>query len=77
MTDNLGLLIRVGQSLPFEDPFPNITLKADWDVTNEIVATLKEMNITPSLEHIKGHQDDHTEYACLSLEAQLNVDADE
>jgi hypothetical protein len=77
MTDNLGLITRVEQSLPFDEPFPNITLKADWDVTHEIVETLKAMTITPSFEHIKGHQDDHTAYDDLSLEAQLNVDADE
>jgi hypothetical protein len=35
------------------------------------------MTIASSFEHIKGHQDDHHAYADLSLEAQLNVDADE
>jgi hypothetical protein len=28
------------------------------------------------LQHVKGHQDSHTAYNNLSLEAQLNVDAD-
>jgi hypothetical protein len=45
-------------------------------VTNKIVETFKAMTIDPSFAHIKGHQDDHTAYADLLLEAQLNVDAD-
>jgi uncharacterized ferritin-like protein (DUF455 family) len=34
------------------------------------------MKQVPTLQHVKGHQDLNTEYAALSLEAQLNVDAD-
>ncbi len=34
------------------------------------------MKQLPTLQHVKGHQDSNTEYAALSLEAQLNVDAD-
>jgi hypothetical protein len=37
MTDNQGLLTRIETSLPYVDPFPNSTLQADWDVTNEII----------------------------------------
>jgi hypothetical protein len=33
------------------------------------------MLIKPRFEHVKGHQDDHTTYDNLSLEAQMNVDA--
>ncbi len=77
MTDNLGLLTRVEKSLSYPEPFPNITLQPDWDVTHEIVTTLQKMTIKPTLEHVKGHQDDHTLYEELHLNAQLNVDADE
>jgi hypothetical protein len=41
-----------------------------------MVQTLKAMQIKPTLEHVKGHQDDHTTYVDLSLDAQLNVDAE-
>jgi hypothetical protein len=77
MTDNLGLITRLEKSLPFSDPFPNLTLQPDWDVTNEIIKTIQSIQIDPILEHVKGHQDDHTLYEDLALEAQLNVDADE
>jgi hypothetical protein len=66
MTDNQGLLTRVTTSLPFDDPFPNTTLQADWDVTNKIVHSIRQLGIT---------QDDSIYYAALPLNAQLNVDA--
>jgi hypothetical protein len=75
MTDNQGLLTRVATSLPFEDPFPNMTLQADWDVTNEIVHSIRQLGITPVFLHVKGHQDASTAYNALPLNAQLNVDA--
>jgi hypothetical protein len=77
MTDNLGLLTRLEKSIQHPEPFPNLTLLSDWDVTHEIVQTLQAMQIQPSLEHVLGHQDDHTPYDDLPLDAQLNVDADE
>jgi hypothetical protein len=76
MTDNLGLLTRLEKSLPFYEPFPNLTLQPDWDVTHEIITTLQSMQLDPLFEHVKGHQDDHTLYEDLALKAQLNVDAD-
>jgi hypothetical protein len=76
MTDNEGLLTRITASLPHPDPFPNSTLQADWDVTNEIITSIREFAIPPVLLHVKGHQDSHTAYSSLPLEAQLNVDAD-
>jgi hypothetical protein len=76
MTDNNGLLTRIKTSLPYLKPFPNITLIADWDVTNEIVRSLCQLPTPPILEHVKGHQDDHLPYLTLpNIEAQLNVDA--
>ena len=76
LTDNQGLVTRLQTSLPFSDPFPNSTLMADWDVTNEIVTSLRGLSRLPLLLHVKGHQDASTEYSSLSLEAQLNVEAD-
>jgi hypothetical protein len=60
MTDNQGLLTRVENSLPFTDPFPNLTLQADWDVTDKIVTSIRQLAQTPSFLHVKGHQDDLT-----------------
>ncbi len=76
ITDNQGLIRRVMTSLAYDSPYPNSTLDADWDVVNEIVTTLQKMPIQHSFQHVKGHQDDKTEYADLPLNAKLNVDAD-
>jgi hypothetical protein len=76
MTDNEGLLTRVTTSLPFLEPFPNVTLQANWDVTNEIIHSLRQLECQLSFLHVKGHQDDHKRVRCLSLNAQLNVEVD-
>jgi len=55
----------------------NATLDPDWDVVNEVRWNLRKSGITGGrLEHIKGHQDQETEYSELPLSAQLNIDAD-
>ena len=60
------------------DLFPNKTLEADFDVIAELWSTVQGMpvNSQPSFSHVKGHQDAKKPYEELSLEAQLNVDAD-
>jgi hypothetical protein len=75
MKDNQGLLTRIKSSLPFPEPFPNITLALDWVVTHEISCSLQTFPHPPLLQHVKGQQDSHTAYMALPLEAQLNVDA--
>ncbi len=69
--------MRVTKCLPYPEPFPNHTLLSDWDVTHQIADTLRQTAILLTLKHVKGHQDDTTPYRDLSLEAKLNVDADE
>jgi hypothetical protein len=51
-------------------------LDADWDLVNMIVRTLHQSSCHIVLPHVKGHQDDKTDYADLPLDAQLNCDAD-
>jgi hypothetical protein len=56
----------------------NMTLDPDWDVINEIRWTLEKGRLEGGtiFHHIPGHQDRKKPYAELSLQAQLNVDAD-
>jgi hypothetical protein len=55
----------------------NITLEADWDVLNEIRWTLANDGVGGvKISHIPSHQDKKQPYEELSLQAQLNVDAD-
>jgi hypothetical protein len=48
----------------------------EYDIIEEIYETCKIYNIDSSYQWVRGHQDKHTAYADLSLQAQLNVDAD-
>ena len=45
-----------------------------WNPTGK---TIQSLSFTITLPHLKGHQDNHANYADLNLEAQLNSDADE
>jgi hypothetical protein len=76
LTDNPGLLTHTETILQYLTPFPNFTLLPDWDLTHETAESLRLLPKPPQLVHVKGHQDDHQDYSELSLEAQLNVDAD-
>jgi hypothetical protein len=61
---------------PTDSP-TNITLEPDWDVINEIRWTLESDGVKGgTIFHIQGHQDKKKPYNELSLQAQLNVDAD-
>jgi hypothetical protein len=53
------------------------TLEPDWDVINEIRWNRERGGIQVGrIAHIHGHQDRQKRYHELSLQAQLNVDAD-
>jgi hypothetical protein len=60
----------------YEEPFPNATLASEYEIIEEIYETCKMYNIKSSYHWVRGHQDKHTAYKDLSLQAQLNVDAD-
>jgi hypothetical protein len=80
-SDNKGLLTRINARNKYTTNHPSATLTPDWNLVEQIHSTLKKtQSLFPSfhthIAHIKGHQHDHTPYAELSLEAQLNVDAD-
>ena len=71
------MITRIKNRLSFCHCFPNYTLLPDWDILEELVATINAHSIDASFQHIKGHQDDHTEYNFLSKSAKLNILADQ
>ena len=79
LCDNLSM-VNKSNALPknMDDIHPNDTMEAEWDILAEIWTTLLSLPETsrPSIQHIKGHQDDKKPYAELPLPAQLNCDAD-
>jgi hypothetical protein len=76
MSDNDPLIKCIATTRPYPQCFPNSTLVADWDVTHMIITTLQQLPCQISIQHVKGHQDDHKHYDELPLDAQLNCDAD-
>jgi hypothetical protein len=76
ISDNSELIRRLKAHKQYEDPYPNETLKSEFDVTEQIYKTATTYRIKTTYRWVKGHQDEHTAYADLPLEAQLNVDAD-
>jgi hypothetical protein len=57
--------------------YPNATLQPDYDLIEEIHQVHKSYNIVPTFRWVKGHQDAKKPYEELSIDAQLNVTADE
>ncbi|OEU11291.1 hypothetical protein FRACYDRAFT_246405 [Fragilariopsis cylindrus CCMP1102] len=76
ISDNDELIKRCNAHKHYNDPFPNETLRSEYDVTEQIFSTINDSQIKAKYKWVKGHQDSAKAYDDLSLEAQLNVDAD-
>jgi hypothetical protein len=75
-SNNLVLIQSIGKQLTKQCWYPNNTLSSEWDIMQAIICTLALFLITPSISHVKSHQDQDNPYTILPLEAQLNVDVD-
>ena len=76
--DNKAMVEICVKFLTFDVIYPNATLYSEWDIIAEIRATGTQLGaLTPTLTHVKGHQDKNKSYDELPLKAQLNIDADE
>ena len=74
--DNLGLITKVNKLLQFRLAPTQAALHSEYDVLATIHFLLQAFPQLPTISHVKGHQDDDTDYEDLSLPAQLNCDAD-
>lgn len=75
--DNKGLISTLQQRLRYTTTYPNITLKPDWDLTEEIYQTFTSSGINDiTFSWVKGHQDKAKPIHELSVEAQFNIHAD-
>jgi hypothetical protein len=77
ISDNAELIRRCTAHKQYDDPFPNETLRSEYDITEQIYRTQKAYNIQSNFQWVKGHQDNNKTKAELPLEAQLNIEADE
>jgi hypothetical protein len=74
--NNQGLLKRIEEAIHWSYTTPNVTLHAEWDIESVILTTYKELDLKFSFLHVKSHQDDAVPVESLTLETQLNVEAD-
>ena len=77
IADNAELIRRCNAHKHYKEPYPNETLRSEFDVTEQIYMTQTEHNIKSTFKWVKGHQDKKIKKEDLSLEAQLNIEADE
>lgn len=77
-SDNKGLITTLQKRSQYSIPYPNITLKPDWDLTEEIFCVYLSTGITEfSFSWVEGHQDQKAPQHNLPPEARFNVFADQ
>ena len=63
-------------SFDFEVPYLNTTLRAEYDIIEQIYQINKLHEVTALFHWVQGHQDRNKEIDGLPIEAQLNIGAD-
>ena len=75
ISDNLELIRRSKEHSNYTSPYPNNTLSAEYDITEQIYLMNKTYMINATFQHVYGHQDTRSR-GKMSIEAILNVEAD-
>eukprot|EP00536_Pseudo-nitzschia_multiseries_P004803 jgi/Psemu1/10877/gm1.10877_g len=73
--DNSEVSRRGTNHHQYGTPYPNTTMTAQFDLTEQIYQTTQTAALQIQYKHVKGHQDDDPN-AILSWEAELNVFVD-
>ena len=76
VSDNLELITRNKEHLNYTDTYPNNTLSAEFDITEQTYLTNKTYKIKVSFQHVYGHQIPNKSRKEMSTKAILNVEAD-
>ena len=76
VSDNQELINRCNAHLQYIIPYPNKTIKSEYDVTEQIYITASKYELKSSYHWVKGHQDDNMPTKELSIVVQLNVETD-
>ena len=76
VSDNLELINRNKEHLNYTDPYPNNSLAAKFDITEQVYLMNQTYNIKASFQHMYGHQDTRSR-GTMSVEAILNVEVDQ
>jgi BarA-like signal transduction histidine kinase len=73
--DNQGLVKKINQLCLFRLASASSALRSEYDILTTIHSLLAGLQAPPSIEHVKGHQDDKVTYYKLPLPTQLSCDA--
>lgn len=76
LLDNIGVVQKLNSIRKFYIAEFASAKDPEWDIINSCIQSFKSLPEQPVVEHILGHQDNKLHYWELSLNAQLNVDAD-
>lgn len=60
VSDNQELINWCDAHLQYKIPFPNETIKSEYNVTEQIYCTESKYNLKASYHWVKGHQDNYT-----------------
>ena len=76
VSDNNGLVTRMRQRCEYSRPYPNSTLRPDWDIIEQIYETIKLLpNTSVRVDWVQGHQD--PEDPEITVAAKYNIMADQ
>ena len=77
VSDNLELIINRNnkEHLNYTNPYPNNTLAAEFDITEQMYLTNQTYKINASFQHVYGHQNTRSRGE-MSTKAILHVKAD-
>jgi hypothetical protein len=75
-SDNQGLVDKITEMMEWETFYPSTALLSEWDILSVIMEFIPQLPLPPAVQHVKGHQDQGPPVASLSLQAQLNCEAD-
>jgi hypothetical protein len=76
-SDNQGLVDKIKEMMEWEKFYSSSALLSEWDILSVIMEFIPQLPLPPAVQHVKGHQDKDSPVASLSLQAQLNCEADD
>lgn len=74
ITDNLELVNRSNKHFKYKHPYPNNTLKSEYNIMEQIYLTCLMYNIIAIFYHVYGHQD-IKKSRNLSMKEIMNIEA--
>jgi hypothetical protein len=75
-SDNQGLVDTISKMMEWKTMYPSNVLESEWDIMSVILAYIPQLPVPPSVQHVKGHQDEEAPVATLPLPAHINCEAD-